>query len=343
VAPPVTPPPPPAAAPAAAPAPPTPAVAQPAQRELAQAHRARADQLRKEGKLDDAAQAYRQAIEMDRANLELYNELGSTLFALKRFGEAAAAFQESVGRDARFALGWYNLAHALRKADRRGEAATAYRKYMALKPDDPDPYYGLAQTLKGLGDIPGAIAAFRRYIEMEKRPDEQRWVEKARGELQALEASPGAKGSSPSGDAGKGREPHKLRDSLEPRVDGRGDTGRAALERRELRNPFGDLWHGDELLDPFDGIPEPPDLELAGADAKRKLRAYGAALAAYRRALSKHIEEIEARYERGSQLVWNGSEPRAALRAWNAIALVDPEVDAARRNLERVRASFAQR
>jgi tetratricopeptide (TPR) repeat protein len=164
--------------------------------------RAEADKLRNEKRFDEAAAAYRRAIEADKANLDLYNDLGNVYFAVKKYNDAAGAFREAVNRDGKYALGWYNLAHALRKADRKAEAVEAYRKYMGLKPEDPDPYYGLGQTLKALGDNAGAMSAFRKYVEMEKRPDEQKWVEKARQELAAMEAMQRPAMPSPGG-AGK--------------------------------------------------------------------------------------------------------------------------------------------
>ncbi len=149
--------------------------------------RAEADKLRNEKKFEEAAAAYRKAIEADKGNLSLYNDLGNVFFALKRYDDAAAAFKGATDRDPHFALGWYNLAHAYRRGERRSQAVEAYMHYTKLKPDDPDPYYGLGQTLKALGDAQGAVSAFRKYVEMEKRPEEQKWVEKARQELSALE------------------------------------------------------------------------------------------------------------------------------------------------------------
>ena len=150
--------------------------------------RAQAEDLRKANKLGEAATAYKRAIAADRGNLDLYNDLGNVYFALKQYGDAANAFADATKRDPNYALGWYNLAHALRKGDHPLEAADAYKQYIRLKPDDPDPYYGLGQTLKMIGDSDGAIVAFQKYIGMEKRPEEQKWVEKASVELQALEA-----------------------------------------------------------------------------------------------------------------------------------------------------------
>jgi ribosomal protein L16/L10AE len=64
-----------------------------------------------------------------------------------------------------------------------------------------------------------------------------------------------------------------------------------------------------------------------------KLRAYGAALAAYRRALARHAEEVTVHFERGV-VAANGA---TALRAWNNVPLDDSELEAARASVERIR------
>jgi tetratricopeptide (TPR) repeat protein len=150
--------------------------------------KAQAEGLRKEGKLEEARLLYEKAIATETKSLDVYNDLGSVYFALKRYDEAVRLFRDATTKQPDFALGWYNLAHALRKSERPKEAADAYRQYAKIRPEDPDPYYGLGQSLKALGDVKGAVETFRKYIEMEKRPAEQRWVDKARAELQGLEA-----------------------------------------------------------------------------------------------------------------------------------------------------------
>jgi tetratricopeptide (TPR) repeat protein len=311
--------------------------------------RAAAEQLQKDGKLDEAAVAYTKALDADRGNLELYNALGNCYFAMKRYNEAASAFRQATDRDPGYALGWYNLAHALRKGDRKAEAVAAYRQYMRLRPDDPDPYYGLGMTLKALGDARGAIDALRRYINMEKRPDEQRWVDKARAELEALEA---AQRGGPSGKLDDRRMPSRFSDEAIDR-----ELARDAilpLTRDDLIDPFArpsrrlpglrDPWQGatdDALLDPFDDMPRRSAGAAPPAD-RRQLREYGAALAEYRRALTRHVEDVASRYERGVALALMDDGPAAA-RAWNSVPLADPRVEAARRSVEHVRALVARR
>jgi tetratricopeptide (TPR) repeat protein len=299
--------------------------------------RAQAEELRKANKLNEAAAAYKRAIAADRSNLDVYNDLGNVYFALKQYGDAASAFSDATKRDPSYALGWYNLAHALRKGEHPVAAADAYRQYIRLKPDDPDPYYGLGQTLKMMGDAPGAIIAFKKYIGMEKRPEEQKWVEKATVELQALEAMQQKPVAHPSGkieekSTGDESVRHKLdqelkRDAVLPPTD---DDMRlidpfSSGRLRDLKDPF----HPgrDEIVNPFESAPS--------ASAER-LRQYGAALAAYRRALARHAEDVSLRFERGVASAL-ASNQTSALKTWNAVPLEDAEVVEARRSVERIR------
>jgi tetratricopeptide (TPR) repeat protein len=209
---------------------------------------------------------------------------------------------------------------------------------MRLKSDDPDPYYGLGQTLKSLGDTAGAIEAFRKYVGMEKRPDEQRWVDKARAELEALEAmqrssSPRASGKieeKDSGDDVARRASEKLRRELER-------DQLAPLTDDDIVDPFQrDTWGPRQLRDlkdPFGhDTPIPPGISLD----RRRLLEYEAAVQEFRRALSRHAEDVTARYQRGARLAML-ADARGATRAWDSVMLVDARVDAARKSVERVR------
>jgi tetratricopeptide (TPR) repeat protein len=352
------PPPPPATAtPAPAPAPSPRADAA----ELAAA----AAELKRSGRLEEAVDAFKKAIDANRGNLELYNELGSVYFGLKRYGDAAQTFREVTERDPKFALGWYNLAHALRKGDKKADAVQAYRTYIKLKPDDPDPYYGLGQTLKALGDVSSAIDAFRKYIAMEKRAEEQRWVEKARAELEGLEALQRAsQPSAPSGkvedkDAGddlvrsaqRRLERDLARDRTAPLSDDIIDPfARSRSPARDLKDPFEREPSRIETKNPFADdmgvLPMSSDSELeprANAEpATDTVRRYSQALESYRRALSRHVEEVAQRYERGMALAL-ARDGGGATRVWNGVRLDDPQLTAARRGVERVRLLISRR
>jgi len=323
-----------------------------------------AAELKKSGRLDEAVDAFKKAIDANRANVELYNELGSVYFGLKRYGDAAQTFREVTERDPKFALGWYNLAHALRKGDKKADAVAAYRTYIKLKPDDPDPYYGLGQTLKALGDVPSAIDAFRKYVSMEKRAEEQKWVEKARAELEGLEALQRA--SQPSVPSGKVEDKdagddlvrsaqQKLerdleRDRVAPLSDDIIDPFAPPRSApRDLKDPFKREPSRIEMKNPFvdDGIMPPTTWDGASpsasaAPAGDTVRRYSQALESYRRALSRHVEDVAQRYERGMALAL-ARDGGGATRVWNGVRLDDPQLTAARQGVERVRLLISRR
>lgn len=140
-------------------------------------------------KLDDAVAAYKEALAATPGYAAALNGLGSALFKQKKSAEAIAQFTAATEADPAFKLAWFNLGYATRKTQDFATAAKAYEKYTALDPGDADGFYGLAESYRALGDGPKAIAAYKQYIEREKRPSEQKWVDKARESIAELEAA----------------------------------------------------------------------------------------------------------------------------------------------------------
>ena len=131
--------------------------------------------------------AYKRAIAADPGNLNICNDLGNTYFALKQYSDAAQAFAAATQHDPSYALGSYNQAHALRKAERSRDAAEPIGSTSSSSPTIADPYYGPGQTLKALGDSSARSAHSRNTSAWSG--NQTKWVEKARAELQALEAA----------------------------------------------------------------------------------------------------------------------------------------------------------
>ena len=105
-----------------------------------------------------------------------------------------------------------------------------------------------------------------------------------------------------------------------------------------LRNPFPDE---DSLLNPYSY--EPGDSQRAPVTVEgKRLREYGAAIAAYRRALTAQAEDVTERYERGAALALM-NDASGALRTWNTVRMDDARVSDARRSVERARSLFAKR
>jgi predicted Zn-dependent protease len=111
---------------------------------------------------------------------------GNILLRQGRCPDALPLLRTATQNNSSYALAWYDLAYCYRKTGQHREAVAAYRQYATLRPGSPDPYYGLGVALRALGDVDGARTAFEMYIALEKRPSEQRWVDKARQEIADL-------------------------------------------------------------------------------------------------------------------------------------------------------------
>jgi tetratricopeptide (TPR) repeat protein len=107
-------------------------------------------------------------------------------------------------RHPRYGFGWYTLAFAYRRTGRHDLAVLCYREYLELRPDEADPYFGLAVSLVELGRREEAAAALTRYLEIEHRPDQREFVERARRELARLRGPQPASASAPAAPAATG-------------------------------------------------------------------------------------------------------------------------------------------
>jgi tetratricopeptide (TPR) repeat protein len=142
------------------------------------------------GRLDEAAAAYREALDATPGYAAALNGLGSVLFRQGQVSEAMARFREATQADPDFKMAFFNLGFAARKAGDAATAAQAYERYTQLEPNDADGYYGLGESYRQLGQKDKAIPAYQAYVAREKRPGEQVWVRKAREHLASLGAEP---------------------------------------------------------------------------------------------------------------------------------------------------------
>jgi tetratricopeptide (TPR) repeat protein len=154
----------------------------------AQAAFARGEKALAANKPEEAAAAYRKALEATPNWAPALNGLGSSLFKKGQSFEAIALFKSATEADPDLKLAWFNLGYAARKAGDFATAARAYERYTQLDPNDPDGFYGLGESYRQLGQPDKAVTAYETYISREKRPGEQKWVEKAREQLTALRA-----------------------------------------------------------------------------------------------------------------------------------------------------------
>ena len=120
--------------------------------------------LRRQGKLDQAAAQYEQAIALDPSLIAAHANLGIVLAAQSRLDEAIACFQRALTIKPDSAKLYNHLGSALRQYGRLDEAALCHRQAIAINPSDPDARLHLGLTLWNQGQLDEAAGQFEQAI-----------------------------------------------------------------------------------------------------------------------------------------------------------------------------------
>jgi tetratricopeptide (TPR) repeat protein len=131
------------------------------------------------GRSDDAAAAYKKAIEL-KPTAAYYSNLGGILGRSGKTEEAMAVYQKSVELDpANAAQTWRNIGITLYNANRLGDAVEPLKKSAELDPKNAQTWYLLGaalvykMTIKRVGDkdvpefAPGTIEAYQKAIDLD--------------------------------------------------------------------------------------------------------------------------------------------------------------------------------
>jgi tetratricopeptide (TPR) repeat protein len=274
-----------------------------------------------ENRLDEAVAAYREAITATPGYAAAINGLGSVLFKQGKRDDAVAQFRLAIESDPDFKLAWFNLGYVSRKSGDFASAAKAYERYVQLEPNDADGFYGLGESYRQLGDAPRAVAAYEQYLAREKRPSEQKWIDKAREYVASLRGQAGAAPAAPP-------------EAAPPRpADAPLNAGSLTPQSQSLGLPPG-------------GAPSPQLAAARIADGDRLMqeRKYREATLAYQDANNADPGSIEALFKLGNAYAVLGYYAQAVDR-WTKVTQItqDPAIrKSAQDNISRAQAKIAQ-
>ncbi|POM19663.1 Beta-barrel assembly-enhancing protease [Burkholderia cepacia] len=116
------------------------------------------------GRLDEAEQAFGQALLIEPQSADVLADLGNLLRVLGRQAEAELAYRLAITVRADFVLAHANLGAILVDMQRLPEAEAASRQALVLCPDHPEAHYNLGVALQNLDRLPEAEAAYRDAI-----------------------------------------------------------------------------------------------------------------------------------------------------------------------------------
>ena len=155
-----------------------------------------ANQLRQEGKLEEAIASYRQAIEQNPNFYLSHHNLGEILAKLGRWEQAVTSYDRAIQLNPNSVWSYYNLGEALAKLCRWEDAIASYRRAIELSPDFYRFYSNLGEALCKQGDREAAAAFYCQAAEILAK--QQRWDEADTFYRQAIKLNPSVKDSYPN-------------------------------------------------------------------------------------------------------------------------------------------------
>ena len=115
-------------------------------------------------KFAESEASYRKAIALNPTYSEAYSNLGSNLRQLGKLKEAEASYTQVIALNPGFAQAHSNLGAILQELGRLDEAEVSYRKAIELKPDYAEAYSNLGMAIEETGDTDKAAAAYQRML-----------------------------------------------------------------------------------------------------------------------------------------------------------------------------------
>ena len=126
---------------------------------------------------EEAAQAYRRALEDDPNLVAALINLANIRYARNELAEAQALYERAILLDPSYFEAHFNLGNIHHDHGRYTDAEQCYAEALALNPDYPDAHFYLAVTLEKMGRSSEARQHWRDYQDLAPQGE---WVELAR-------------------------------------------------------------------------------------------------------------------------------------------------------------------
>ena len=130
-----------------------------------------------EQNLDEAAAAYRKALELDPYLVAALINLANIHYGRDELAEAQALYERAISLEPDFFEAHFNLGNIYHDLGRFPEAQSCYREALRLNPGYADAHFYLAVTLEKLGQSSDARPYWRAYQQLAPNGE---WVELAR-------------------------------------------------------------------------------------------------------------------------------------------------------------------
>jgi tetratricopeptide (TPR) repeat protein len=126
---------------------------------------------------EEAAVAYRKALELDPYLVAALINLANIHYSRDELAEAQALYERAIGLESDFFEAHFNLGNIYHDLGRFPEAQICYREALRLNPYYADAHFYLAVTFEKMGQSPDARPHWRSYQQLAPQGE---WVELAR-------------------------------------------------------------------------------------------------------------------------------------------------------------------
>lgn len=123
-------------------------------------------QLLKDGRYEQAAEGFREALRMNPSDVGSAFNLGVALEKSEHYDEAIAAYRQAIAIQPTLADAYYNLGDLLTRLHRYDEAIVALKEAVRQAPTNANAYHDMALALKGLGRKEEAADAYTTAIKL---------------------------------------------------------------------------------------------------------------------------------------------------------------------------------
>lgn len=128
-----------------------------------------ADQLYKEGRLEQALKAYEAILAVAPDHAWAHSRIGATMAQWERLDEAEVALRRAIELDPKLAQAHSNLGNIFYKRGNYEGALQKYQDAVAINPDNPVFHQNLHAANKKLGKLADAVAALKRSHKLERQ------------------------------------------------------------------------------------------------------------------------------------------------------------------------------
>jgi tetratricopeptide (TPR) repeat protein len=129
-----------------------------------------------EGKLAQAAEAYRRALLAGGPDRDTSFNLANVLYAMGQKPQAIERYYQALELDRKFVDAWVNLGMAFLAQDCKLDARTAFEAALMIDPEHAQAHYNLADLLEYLGQSGNARPHWQAYLRHDPASDRGRYA-----------------------------------------------------------------------------------------------------------------------------------------------------------------------